>query len=95
MDWDMCPLPISYKTINFTEHKLSKTAGNPGSISPLFKIIKKKKEQVKMLIIENGKGELRVVKMTSNIKNQVLLYANMIVSPGHFRLFSTNLECRL
>lgn len=48
-----------------------------------------------MFIIENEKGELRVVKMTSNIKNQVLLHADMIVSPDHFRLFNTNLECRL
>ena len=48
-----------------------------------------------MLIIENEKGELRVVKMTSNIKNQVLLHADMIVLPDHSRLFNTNLECRL
>lgn len=55
MDWDICPLPISYKTINFTEHKLSKTAGNPISISPLFKIIKKKKEQVRCLLLKMKK----------------------------------------
>ena len=61
--------PYFFKSINFIEHKLSKTAGNPVSISPLFKIIKKKKEQVKMVITENEEGELRVVKMTSNIKN--------------------------
>ena len=61
--------PYFFKSINFIEHKLSKTAGNPVGISPLFKIIKKKKEQVKTVITENEEGELTVVKMTSNIKN--------------------------
>lgn len=42
-----------------------------------------------MAIIENQKGTLRVVKVTSNIKNQALLHANMIVSPDYFRLFNT------
>ena len=46
---------ISHTTINFIEHKLSETAGNPVGISSLFQIIKKKREQDKVVIIENGK----------------------------------------
>lgn len=80
--------PYFYRTINFIEHKLSETAGNPVGLSSLFKIIKKKREQDKIVIIKNGKGGLRVVKMTSNIKSQAQLHAKMIVSPNHFRLFN-------
>lgn len=79
---------IFYRTVNFIEHKLSETAGNPVGLSSLFKIIKKKREQDKIVIIKNGKGGLRVVKMTSNIKSQAQLHAKMIVSPNHFRLFN-------
>lgn len=87
MGWDtFFPLTF-YRTINFIQHKLSETAGNPVGLSSLFKIIKKKREQDKIVIIKNGKGELRVVKMT-NIKSQAQLHAKMIVSPNHFRLFN-------
>lgn len=35
---------ISYTTINFIEHKLSGTAGNPVGMHSGFKVIKKKRE---------------------------------------------------
>lgn len=42
-----------------------------------------------MVIVENGKGELRVVKMTSNTKSHVQqLPIEMTVSPNHVRSFN-------